>query len=177
MLRPRSHFLACCCLAACAMVLPGAVRGNVNSDPRHYLARGDELARAERWRDAIAHYTLALQLDPRLGDAYALVKAGEIFLFGAQITPLSQASTHVVADDRRTRKLLMHRHEIDKLVGKVERDGYTLIPTAVYWKGNKVKLEIALAKGKQSHDKRQASKDRDWQREKERTMRRHNKNA
>jgi SsrA-binding protein len=112
-----------------------------------------------------------------MGDAYALVKSGEIFLFGAQITPLSQASTHVVADDRRTRKLLMHRHEIDKLVGKVERDGYTLIPTAVYWKGNKVKLEIALAKGKQSHDKRQASKDRDWQREKERTMRRHNKNA
>lgn len=112
-----------------------------------------------------------------MGDAYALVRNGEIFLFGAQITPLSQASTHVVADDRRTRKLLMHRHEIDKLVGKVERDGYTLIPTAAYWKGNKVKLELALAKGKQSHDKRQASKDRDWQREKERTMRRHNKNA
>ncbi|MCM2355873.1 MAG: SsrA-binding protein SmpB [Arenimonas sp.] len=112
-----------------------------------------------------------------MGDAYAVVKKGEIFLFGAQITPLSQASTHVVADDRRTRKLLLHRHEIDKLVGKVERDGYTLIPTAAYWKGNKVKLELALAKGKQSHDKRQASKDRDWQREKERTMRRHNKNA
>ena len=112
-----------------------------------------------------------------MGDAYALVKHGEIFLFGAQITPLSQASTHVVADDRRTRKLLMHRHEIDKLVGKVERDGYTLIPTAAYWKGNKVKLELALAKGKQSHDKRQASKDRDWQREKERTLRRHNRDA
>jgi SsrA-binding protein len=112
-----------------------------------------------------------------MGDAYALVKAGEIFLFGAQITPLSQASTHVVADDRRTRKLLMHRHEIDKLVGKVERDGYTLIPTAVYWKGNKVKLELALAKGKQDHDKRQASKDRDWQRDKQRVMRGHNKNA
>jgi SsrA-binding protein len=112
-----------------------------------------------------------------MGDAYALVKSGEIFLFGAQITPLSQASTHVVADDRRTRKLLMHRHEIDKLVGYVEREGYTLIPTAVYWKGNKVKLELALAKGKQAHDKRQASKDRDWEREKQRTMRRHNKNA
>ena len=112
-----------------------------------------------------------------MGDAYALVRSGEIFLFGAQITPLSQASTHVVADDRRTRKLLLHRHEIDKLIGKVERDGYTLIPTACYWKGNKVKLELALAKGKQSHDKRQASKDRDWQREKERTMRRHNKGA
>ncbi|HEX5757310.1 MAG TPA: SsrA-binding protein SmpB [Arenimonas sp.] len=112
-----------------------------------------------------------------MGDAYALVKQGEIFLFGAQITPLSQASTHVVADDRRTRKLLLHRHEIDKLVGKIERDGYTLIPTAAYWKGNKVKLELALAKGKQSHDKRQASKDRDWQREQQRVMRRHNKDA
>jgi SsrA-binding protein len=112
-----------------------------------------------------------------MGDAYALVKGGEIFLFGSQITPLSQASTHVVADDRRTRKLLMHRHEIDKLVGYIEREGYTLIPTAVYWKGNKVKLELALAKGKQAHDKRQASKDKDWQRDKQRVMRRHNKDA
>ena len=112
-----------------------------------------------------------------MGEAYALIRSGEIYLFGAQITPLSQASTHVVADDRRTRKLLLHRHEIDKLIGKVERDGYTLIPTACYWKGNKVKLELALAKGKQSHDKRQASKDKDWQREKERTMRRHNRSA
>ena len=112
-----------------------------------------------------------------MGDAYAMVKAGEIFLFGAQITPLIQASSHVVTDDRRTRKLLLHRHEIDKLVGKVERDGYTLIPTAAYWKGNKVKLELALAKGKQSHDKRQASKDRDWARDKQRVMRRHNRDA
>lgn len=112
-----------------------------------------------------------------MGDAYAVVKRGEIFLFGSQITPLSQASTHVVADDRRTRKLLLHRHEIDKLVGKVEREGYTLIPTAVYWKGNKVKLELALAKGKQAHDKRQASKDRDWARDKQRVMRKHNKDA
>jgi SsrA-binding protein len=112
-----------------------------------------------------------------MGDAYATIKDGEIFLFGAQITPLIQASSHVIADDRRTRKLLLHRHEIDKLVGKVEREGYTLIPTAAYWKANKVKLEIALAKGKQSHDKRATEKDRDWQREKQRTMRRHNKNA
>ena len=110
-------------------------------------------------------------------EAYATIRNGEIFLFGAQITPLIQASTHVIADDRRTRKLLMHRHEIDKLVGKVEREGYTLIPTAAYWKANKVKLELALAMGKQSHDKRAAEKDRDWQREKQRTMRRHNKDA
>ncbi len=83
----------------------------------------------------------------------------------------------MIADDRRTRKLLMHRHEIDKLVGKIERDGYTLIPTAMYWSGNKVKLELALAKGKKDHDKRASEKDRDWQREKQRTMRSHNKNA
>jgi SsrA-binding protein len=112
-----------------------------------------------------------------IGDAYALVKGGEIFLFGAQITPLISASTHVIADDRRTRKLLLHRHEIDKLVGKIEREGYTLIPTAMYWSGNKVKLELALAKGKKDHDKRASEKERDWQREKQRTMRAHNKNA
>ncbi|HZV39070.1 MAG TPA: SsrA-binding protein SmpB [Pseudoxanthomonas sp.] len=112
-----------------------------------------------------------------IGESYAVVRKGEIFLFGAQITPLIQASTHVVADDRRTRKLLLHKREIDVLVGKVERDGYTLIPTALYWKGSKVKAELALAKGKQAHDKREASKERDWQREKQRVMRRHNRDA
>ena len=112
-----------------------------------------------------------------MGDAYAVVRSGEIYLFGAQITPLLQASSHFVTDDRRTRKLLLHRNEIDKLIGKVERDGYTLIPTAAYWKGNKVKLELALAKGKQDHDKRQASKDRDWQRDKQQAMRAKNKYA
>ena len=110
-------------------------------------------------------------------EAYAVVKDGEIFLFGAQITPLISASTHVVADDRRTRKLLLHRHEIDKLVGKVEREGYTLVPTAAYWKRNKVKVEISLAKGKQSHDKRDSEKERDWQREKQRVMRHKNRAA
>ena len=112
-----------------------------------------------------------------IGESYALIKNGEIFLFGAQITPLIQASTHVVADDRRNRKLLLHRHEIDNLVGRVERDGYTIIPTALYWKGNKVKVEVALAKGKQAHDQRAASKERDWNREKQQVMRRHNKYA
>jgi SsrA-binding protein len=112
-----------------------------------------------------------------IGESYALVKGGEIFLFGAQITPLISASTHVIADDRRTRKLLLHRNEIDKLVGRVEREGYTLVPTAMYWRGNKVKLELALAKGKKEHDKRATEKDREWAREKERTMRRHNRNA
>ncbi len=112
-----------------------------------------------------------------LTESYAIVRAGEIYLFGAQITPLISTSTHVVADDRRTRKLLLHRREIDRLVGKVERDGYTLIPLALYWKNGKVKLDLALAKGKQAHDKRQAEKDRDWAREKQRTMRQHNRAA
>jgi SsrA-binding protein len=112
-----------------------------------------------------------------IGDAYATIRNGEIFLFGSQITPLIQASTHVVADDRRTRKLLLHRAEIDKLIGKVERDGYTLVPTAMYWKRNKVKLELALAKGKQEHDKRDTARDKDWQREKQRALRHRNKDA
>ena len=111
------------------------------------------------------------------GDSYAVVKNGELYLFGASIPPLISASTHVVADDRRTRKLLLHKAEIDKLLGAVERKGYTLVPTAMYWKHNRVKVEIGLAKGKQDHDKRATEKDRDWQREKQRTMRSHNKHA
>ena len=112
-----------------------------------------------------------------IGEAYAIVKDGELFLFGAQITPLISASSHVVAEAHRTRKLLLHRREIDTLVGRVQRDGYTLVPTALYWKANKVKAELALARGKQTHDKREASKERDWNREKQRVMRRHNKDA
>ncbi|HOV59246.1 MAG TPA: SsrA-binding protein SmpB [Rhodanobacteraceae bacterium] len=111
------------------------------------------------------------------GDAYALIKDGELYLFGAQITPLISTSTHVVADDRRTRKLLLHREEIDKLVGAVERKGYTLIPTALYWKNNKVKVELGLARGKQEHDKRASEKERDWNREKQRVLRSHNRDA
>ena len=112
-----------------------------------------------------------------IGESYAIVKDGELFLFGAQITPLISASTHVIADAHRTRKLLLHRREIDTLVGRVQRDGYTLIPTALYWKANKVKAELALARGKQTHDKRESAKERDWNREKQRVMRRHNKDA
>ncbi len=112
-----------------------------------------------------------------IGESYAVVRGGEMFLFGAQMTPLISASTHVVTEERRTRKLLMHRREIDNLIGRIQRDGYTVVPTALYWKGNKVKIELALAKGKQDHDKRQANKDRDWARDKQRVMRGHNKNA
>ncbi len=110
-------------------------------------------------------------------EAYAVIRNGEIYLFGAQMTPLISASTHVIAEERRTRKMLLHRHEIDNLIGRVQRDGYTVVPTALYWKANKVKIEVSLAKGKQSHDKREANKERDWAREKQRTMRMHNKNA
>ena len=112
-----------------------------------------------------------------IGESYAVVRGGEMFLFGAQMTPLISASTHVVTEERRTRKLLMHRREIDNLIGRIQRDGYTVVPTSLYWKGNKVKIELALAKGKQDHDKRQANKDRDWARDKQRIMRAHNKNA
>ncbi len=110
-------------------------------------------------------------------ESYAVIRDGELFLFGAQITPLIMASSHVIADAMRTRKLLLHRGEIDELIGRVQREGYTLIPTALYWKANKVKAELALAKGKQTHDKREASKERDWARDKQRVMRAHNKNA
>ncbi|MBS0193362.1 MAG: SsrA-binding protein SmpB [Proteobacteria bacterium] len=110
-------------------------------------------------------------------DSYAMVIGGEIVLIGAQIAPLITASTHVLANDRRTRKLLLHRHEIVRLIGAVEREGYTLVPLAMYWKHGKVKLEIALAKGKQAHDKRAAIKDRDWARDKQRIMHRHNKDS
>ncbi|MFI4888823.1 MAG: SsrA-binding protein SmpB [Burkholderiales bacterium] len=112
-----------------------------------------------------------------LSDAYAIVKNGEIFLFGASIVPLISASTHVVADDRRTRKLLLHREEIDKLIGAIERKGYTLIPLAMYWKNNRAKLDLGVARGKQEHDKRDTEKEREWNRDKQRVMRAKNKAA
>lgn len=112
-----------------------------------------------------------------IGESYAVVRGGEMFLFGAQMTPMISASTHVIAEERRTRKLLLHRNEIDNLIGRIQRDGYTVVPTALYWKANKVKIELALAKGKQDHDKRSTSKDRDWAREKQQVMRKHNRGA
>lgn len=112
-----------------------------------------------------------------LGDGYAILKGGEMFLFGAQIVPLSSASTHVFPEERRTRKLLLHRREIDRLIGQVERKGYTLIPTAMYWKNNRVKVELGLAQGKKEHDKRDDLKEREWEREKARVMRAKNRDA
>jgi SsrA-binding protein len=108
----------------------------------------------------------------QLVDSYILLKGGEAFLLGALITPLPTASTHIQPDPTRTRKLLLHRDEIDRLVGAVDRKGYSLIPTALFWSKGRAKLEIALAKGKKEHDKRAALKERDWQRDKQRLLRR-----
>jgi SsrA-binding protein len=106
----------------------------------------------------------------QLDQGYVLLKNGEAWLFGALITPLQTASTHINPDPQRTRKLLLHQRELSKLIGSVERKGYTLVPLQLYWKENRVKLEVGLAKGKKLHDKREAEKDRDWKREKERLM-------
>jgi SsrA-binding protein len=106
----------------------------------------------------------------QLKESYVLLKEAEAWLFGAHISPLTTASTHIKPDPVRTRKLLLNRGELDKLIGAVERRGYTLVPLALYWKKGRAKLEIGLAKGKKEHDKRAAAKDRDWQREKQRIM-------
>ncbi|MCB1633468.1 MAG: SsrA-binding protein SmpB [Xanthomonadales bacterium] len=111
----------------------------------------------------------------QFGESYALIKDGEIFLFGAQISPLLSASTHIVPEAMRNRKLLLHKAEINRLIGAVERQGFTLVPTAVYWKSGKVKVELGLAKGKKLHDKRETEKNRDWEREKGRVMREYGK--
>lgn len=103
-------------------------------------------------------------------DSYVILKDGEAFLIGAQIQPLLSASSHVVCDPDRTRKLLLKQREIDKLIGAIEREGYAVVATAMYWKKHLVKLEIYLAKGKKTHDKRDTVKERDWQRTKARVM-------
>jgi len=104
----------------------------------------------------------------QLRDTYVLIKEGEAWLLNAVITPLTDASSHINPEHRRTRKLLLHRSELNKLIGATERKGYALIPTGMYWKNGRVKLGFALAKGKKDYDKRDTEKDRDWQREKER---------
>ena len=104
----------------------------------------------------------------QIKESYITIKEGEAFLFGAHIVPLTTASTHIHPDPTRTRKLLLHRSELNKLIGLVERKGYALVPTALYWKKGMAKLEVGLAKGKKQHDKRASEKDRDWKREKER---------
>ncbi|CEG58899.1 SsrA-binding protein SmpB [Legionella fallonii] len=109
-----------------------------------------------------------------LSDAHVIIKYGEAFLLGAQIQPLSTASTHTIPDPTRTRKLLLNKKELNHLIGSVERQGYTIVPLSLYWKKNKIKLKIALAKGKKEHDKRDTIKDREWQRDRSRIMKKIN---
>lgn len=105
-----------------------------------------------------------------LTDAHIIIKNNEAFLLGAQIQPLLTASTHSIPDPTRTRKLLLNKKELNHLIGSVERQGYTIVPLSMYWKKNNIKIKIALAKGKKEHDKRDSIKDREWQRDRSRIM-------
>ena len=107
----------------------------------------------------------------QIAEAYVVVKGSEVFIIGMHITALPTASTHVHPDPTRTRKLLLHAEQISKLIGKVERAGYTLVPIDLHYTRGRIKAEIGLAKGKKQHDKREAEKDKDWQREKQRLVR------
>lgn len=109
----------------------------------------------------------------QLSDSYVIFRQGEAFLLNTVITPLLTASTHVVPEASRTRKLLLNHREIMRFQGKREREGYTVIPLKLYWKHNRVKVLIALAKGKKEYDKRATQKERDWERHKGQVMRRH----
>lgn len=109
----------------------------------------------------------------QLKEAYVIVRQGEVFLFGSHISPLPTASTHVNPDPVRTRKLLLNGEEIKKLIGKVERAGYTLVPLNMHYTKGRIKCEIGLAKGKKQHDKRETEKQRDWQREQQTIMKQH----
>lgn len=110
----------------------------------------------------------------QLVDSYVIFKGDEAWLIGAHLTPLNTASTHVVADPTRTRKLLLHRKEIDKLSRMAEQEGYTVVCLSLFWKRNNVKADIALVKGKKIHDKRATMKERDWDRQKQRVMKAYN---
>ncbi|MDB6063011.1 MAG: SsrA-binding protein [Verrucomicrobiaceae bacterium] len=107
----------------------------------------------------------------QITDSYVLLKNGEAWLIGALITPLNTVSTHFVVDSTRTRKLLITRKQLDKLIARTHQKGYTCVCLSLYWKGHLIKAEIALAKGKQEHDKRETEKERDWNREKQRVVR------
>ena len=106
----------------------------------------------------------------QLTDSFVIFRDGEAWLLGSHVAPLNTVSTHVVAEPKRTRKLLMNRREIDRLIGLVERKGYTLIALELYWSKNRVKVAVGLAKGKKQHDKRDTEKDRDWKRDKARAL-------
>jgi SsrA-binding protein len=106
----------------------------------------------------------------RIAEGYVVIREGELFLIGCHIDPLKTASTHVKPESARTKKLLMHKDEIRRLIGKVEQKGHTLVPIQLYWKAGKVKVEIALARGKATHDKRETIKEREGKREVERAL-------
>ena len=106
----------------------------------------------------------------QLKESYVMVKSGELWLIGAHMSPLNSASTHVTPNPTRTRKLLAHRNEIDRLLGLVERKGYTLVALSAYWSRGRAKLKIGIAKGKKAHDKRATIKDRDWKRDQARIL-------
>ena len=107
----------------------------------------------------------------QMTDGYVVIKDGELYLIGSRINALRPASTHLTPEADRTKKLLMHREQIRRLIGKTEQKGFTIVPLNLHWKGGRVKADIALAKGKAEHDKRNTIKDRDWEREKGRLMR------
>jgi SsrA-binding protein len=107
----------------------------------------------------------------QLRDAYVIVREGALWLLGCTITPLPTVSTHFQPDPTRTRKLLLHAREIDRLIGAVERSGYTLVPLDMHYVKGRIKLEVGLAKGKKQHDKRESEKERDWQRQRQRLLR------
>jgi len=107
----------------------------------------------------------------QIKEGYVVIRDGALYLIGAHISPLNSASTHINPDTTRTRKLLLHAAEISKLIGRVEQRGYTLVPLNLHYKGGLVKCEIGLAKGKKQHDKRETEKNRDWEREHARLMR------
>lgn len=111
----------------------------------------------------------------QLVDSYVLIKDGEAFLLGCNITPLDTASTHVIADPTRTKKLLLHKKELAKLFSATQQKGQTCVCTKLYWKDHLIKAQISLAKGKQEHDKRAAAKDREWNVDKQRILRHANK--
>ena len=153
----------------------------VKSDPGNKTIALNKKARRDYFIDERMEAGLCLQgwevKSLRAGkiqiiDSYILLKDSEAYLFGALISPLPTAARHIEADPQRSRKLLLHRVELNRLIGAVERKGFALIPTALYWKGGRAKLEIGIARGKKTHDKRETEKQRDWQRQKARLLRR-----
>lgn len=112
-----------------------------------------------------------------LKEAYVIIQRGEIYLIGCHVTPLGAASTHIRPDAIRTRKLLLHNEEIAKLIGKVERAGYTLVPLDMHYKNGRIKIQVGLAKGKKQYDKRDVEKEKDWKREQSAIMKKNNRLA